>query len=242
MAELEILKHAKKSYTILKSTGKDWGHKLKEIIIEILIIVFAVSISIWFHNWSEKRHEDKEEKEFFIGFRKDLGNDIENMTASKTYYEHTLAGIQYFLKNGDSREINRDSLNKYLDIFFGSTDLDPHISRYEGLKSSGKFRIIENKELLNNIISLHESLIQRIQELNLKYYQDNEKLETLIIQNARLLPNGKIANASMITKRSDFKILLTLKQGLVEYNIIPAAGLGLTKCKEIQTQIDDELK
>ena len=80
MAELEILKHAKKSYTILKSTGKDWGHKLKEIIIEILIIVFAVSISIWFHNWSEKRHEDKEEKEFFIGFRKDLGNDIENMT------------------------------------------------------------------------------------------------------------------------------------------------------------------
>ena len=117
MAELEILKHAKKSYTILKSTGKDWKHKLREIIIEILIIVFAVTISIWFHNWSEKRIEDKEEKEFFIGFRKDLGNDIENMTTSKIFYEHSLAGIQYFLKNGESKEINRDNLNKYTRYF-----------------------------------------------------------------------------------------------------------------------------
>jgi len=164
------------------------------------------------------------------------------MTASKIFYEHTLAGIQYFLSNGEAKEINRDSLNKYSDIFFGSTVLDPHISRYEGLKSSGKFRIIENKELLNNIISLHESIIQRIQELNVKYYQDNEKLETLIIQNARLLQNGKIANASMITKRSDFKILLSLKQGLILYNILPATELGINKCKEIVKQIDDEIE
>ena len=195
MSEQEIIKHAKKTYSILKSTENGWKHKLLDIIIEILIIVFAVSMSIWFHNWSEKRSDDKEAKEFFIGLKKDLENDLIKMKSSKTFYENTLVGIRYFLANGDGKNMNQDSINKYSGIFFSSTDLDPNMGRYDGLKSSGKFKIIENKELLNNIINLHEGLIQRIQELNEKYYEHNEKLESVIFQNTRLAKNGHIENA-----------------------------------------------
>ena len=81
---------------------------------------------------------------------------------------------------GSGGALSKDSINKYSFIFFSSTDLDPHISRYEGLKSSGKFKIIENKELLNNIIDLQETIIQRIQTLNEKYYQHTQKLEALV--------------------------------------------------------------
>ena len=151
-------------------------------------------------------------------------------------------GIHYFLVNGDGKNINIDSINKYSDIFFSSTDLDPHIGRYEGLKSSGKFKIIENKELLNNIIYLHEGMIQRIQELNDKYYRHNEKLETVIFQNTRLGKNGRIENASLVLSRSDFKILLSINGGIIADNIIQAHEAGINKCNEIIKQIDEELK
>ncbi|MDR3668110.1 MAG: DUF6090 family protein [Ignavibacteriaceae bacterium] len=242
MSEQEFIKHAKKTYAILKSSENGWKSKLLDIVIEILIIVFAVSVSIWLHNWSEKRLDNKEAKEFFFGLKKDLENDISQMSNSKVFYENTLSGIQYILAVGDGRNINKDSVNKYSGIFFSSTDLDPHIGRYEGLKSSGKFKIIENPEMLNNIINLHESIIRRIQELNDKYYQNNEKLESVIIQNIRLANNEKFTNAAEVVNRSDFKILLRIKMELIIYNILPAHELGIHKCSEIIKQIDEELK
>jgi len=138
--------------------------------------------------------------------------------------------------------MNQDSINKYSGIFFSSTDLDPNIGRYQGLKSSGKFRIIDNKELLNNIINLHESIILRIQELNDKYYRHNDKLESVIFQNTRLSPNRQIENASMVTSRSDFKILLSVNGGIIVNNIIQAHEDGINKCNEILKQLDEELK
>jgi Family of unknown function (DUF6090) len=242
MAENEIIKHAKNAYAITKSSGKSLRHKLYEIFIEIVIIVIAVSISIGLHNWNEKRHNIKEEKEFLLGMKKDLQTDIRNMTSSQELYGYTLHGISYILKTGNADNLNQDSIMKYSDCFFSSTDLDPHIGRYEGLKGSGRFTIIENKELLNNLIELHESIIQRIQDLNGKYYLHNQKIATLISQNAILGKNGKVTNAVSIAGRSDFKILIGTMGGLIANNIIPIHKTGILKCREIIEQIDRELK
>ncbi|MEI8006782.1 MAG: DUF6090 family protein [Bacteroidota bacterium] len=242
MAENEIIKHTKKAYEIIKSSGKNIKHKLYEIFIEILIIVIAVSISIWFHNWNERRHDRQEEKEFFTGLKKDLQSDMENMTNSRKLYEYTLRGISYFLKTKHDTKLNQDSVIKYSDCFFSSTDLDPHIGRYEGLKSSGRFSIIENKELLNDIIEMHESIIQRIQDLNQKYYQHNQKTASLISQYAELSQNGTVINAASVASRSDFKILIGTSAGLIVNNIIPIHMTGIKKCNEIIAMIDKELK
>jgi len=50
MAEKEIIKHTKAIVELSTDRKKPWRHRVKEVIGEILIIVFAVSISIWFHN------------------------------------------------------------------------------------------------------------------------------------------------------------------------------------------------
>jgi len=242
MAENEVIKHSRKVIDIIKSSGKSVKHKLYEIFIEILIIVIAVSFSIWLHNWNERRHDIKEEKEFFTGLKKDLYIDIENMTNSLELYQYTLQGVSYFLKVENGKDVNQDSIKKYSDCFFSSTDLDPHIGRYEGLKSSGKFSIVENKELLNNIIELHESIIQRIKELDDKYYLHNQKIANLISQNAILAKNGRVTNAASIGGRSEFKILIGSMAGLIAKNIIPMHKSGIIKCHEIINQIDKELK
>jgi hypothetical protein len=242
MAEQEIIKHTKKAFAILKSSDTNIRKKLADILIEILIIVFAVTISIWLSNWSERRHDRKEEKEFFIGFKKDLQSEIVRMTNSKEFYFKTLHGIMYFIDAANGSALNKDSINKYSGIFFSSTDLYPHIGRYEGLKSSGKFRIIENKELLNLIIDLQETIIQRIQTLNDKYYKHNEKLESLIEQNIKLGKSGELLNPEAVLNRSDMKILLSTSSGIITGNILSIHDEGIAKCKEIIALIDQELK
>jgi hypothetical protein len=242
MAEHEVIKHAKKAYTIFKTSNISIKSKIADILTEIVIIVFAVSISIWLSNWSERLHDRKEEKEFLTGFKKDLQSEIIRMTNSKEFYISTVHGIEYFLNVGKGASLNNDSINKYSGIFFSSTDLYPHIGRYEGLKSSGKFKIIENKELLNNIIELQETISHRIQTLNEKYYQHNQKLETLIEQNVKLEESGKIINAEEVVHRNDLRMLLTTSWGIIKGNIIGIHDEGIAKCNEIIAQIDKEIK
>jgi hypothetical protein len=238
----EVIKHTKKAYNIAKSPKNSWKHKAQEILIEILIIIFAVSISIWLSNWSERRNDKKEQKEFLTGLKEDLRINIENMGRSKQFYDFSLNGMNYFLSTGRAKVINKDSINKYSGLFFSSTDLDPIIGRYEGLKSSGKFKIIENKALLNNIINLHESIIQRIQYLDNHYQQHNVKIETIIFQYMQLSENGEILNPEQIMKRSDFNVLLGMSKGLLVNYMIPIHKEGINKCNEIINQIDKEIK
>jgi hypothetical protein len=242
MAELEIIKHTKKAYKIYKTPNMGLKAKLTDILTEIVIIVFAVSISIWLSNWSERRHDRKEEKEFLLGFKKDLQSEISRIKNSKDFYLFALKGISYFIKVGNGAPLNKDSINIYSGIFFSSTDLYPHIGRYEGLKSSGKFKIIENKELLNNIIELQETIVERIQTLNDKYYQHAQRLEIFVEQNVRLAGNGSIINAGDVVRKNDLRILLSTSGGIISQNIISIHDEGIQKCEQIISEIDKELK
>lgn len=239
--DTEIKKHIRNIYQTAKSSQHAIFDKIRDICIEILIIVIAVSISIALHNWNENRHNRQEEREFLMGLQKDLQSDIENMESSKMFYEESVQGLTYFLTAAKNpSQVSKDSVKKYMEIFFSSTDLDPHIERYEGLKSSGKFTIIENKELLNSIISLHEVIIQRIHILNNKYNAHQERLETIISQHIQLSEVGM--NVPQLLQRSDILLSLRVGEGIIANNIIPFHTEGIKACKGIIAQIDEELK
>jgi hypothetical protein len=241
MAQDEIIKHGKNIYGIAKSPH-GIRHKVQETVIEILIIIFAVSASLWLHNWSEDRHARKEEKEFLTGLKEDMQGDMENMKVSEQFYVNILHGIRYFLKASQEGNPDRDSIYNYLGIFFNSTNLDPHIARYEGLKSSGKFGIIRNTVLLNDIINLHEAIFRHIEYLNELYDRHTDKLETLISQYAQLNDSMRIMNTTEMIKRSDFRIQLNIKGGIVSNNIIPYHEKGIDMCNQIIREIDEVLK
>jgi hypothetical protein len=161
MAEQELAKHTKKVYKIWSSQEHGFWHKLREFLIEIFIIVFAVSISIWFHNISEKRHDRAEGRKFLIGLKSDLEKDIIEMKAdSLGYQEH----LQLFDKLVDTSTNFKDSsfINRAKEIFTSTIFLAPNISRFEALKYSGKMNTIENDELLDEIINLYEEKIPRL--------------------------------------------------------------------------------
>ena len=127
----EIKKHTKKIYNKAMSKEHTLIEKIKDIIVEILIIVFAVSLSIWFHNWSEERHNKKDTIGFLIDLKNDLKNDsiaIENSIEDYKKNIHTLTA--------------KDSSQNTV---FVTTSLNN--GNFEGFKSSGKIGHIENNEL-----------------------------------------------------------------------------------------------
>ena len=57
MSEEKIIKHTGQAARALLKKENSWSKRLKEFLFEILIIVIAVSITLWFHNWNEHVHE-----------------------------------------------------------------------------------------------------------------------------------------------------------------------------------------
>ena len=159
MAEDEIAKHTKKIYKIAAEKDHTFWHKVRDIVIEIAIIVFAVTISIWFHNNSEHRHQQEDVKTFLLGLEKDLSADITEMQNDKQSYEMQRAAFTYISRTRLGETLSRDSVNYYYNWIYNSTALAPNNGRFEGFKSSGKIGFIENDSLQNDIMDLYQENI-----------------------------------------------------------------------------------
>lgn len=144
MAEDEIAKHTKKIYKTAGAKELNLWHKLKEIFVEIVIIVFAVTVSIWFHNRSEHHHQQQDVKVFLLGLHKDLKADIAEMQEDKDSYEMQSAAFTYIKHTKLGEKLNNDSVAYYSNWIYNSTALNPNNGRFEGFKSSGKLGFIEN--------------------------------------------------------------------------------------------------
>ena len=243
MAEDEIRKHTKAVFSIAKDTKMNWKHKTTEILIEVAIIIFAVSVSIWLHNLSDRNKERKEEKEFLIGLKEDLQTDIEHLKSSESFYQNELRGMQYFISIAGSKGISTDSLEKYQNIFFSSTYLDPNISRYTGLKGAGKFGIIENHELLNYIINIHEVHLPRIDVLNNIFNDYNSsKTNPFLHEHLQLDSSNRVVNAVAILQTSQMRLYILYLGGLIQNNILTAHQKAIEECDSLIKKIDQELK
>jgi len=80
MAELEVAKHGKNVVHLMAKKEHALSHRLREIAVEIAIIVFAVSMSIWLHGLSEHHHQQQEVRSFLVGLKGDLEGDVKALT------------------------------------------------------------------------------------------------------------------------------------------------------------------
>lgn len=238
MAEDEIAKHSRAVYKAWKNPHTSWQHKLREIVTEILIITFAISLSVWLHNWSEELHEHREEKEFLTGLRKDLQGDLDNVRNSREMYVDASKGFRYFMTVSAGAPLNPDSADRYNRILFMTTDLDPHTSRYEGLKGSGKFGIIENKQLLNDIIDFHESTLHRVDELDHYYTQFLQRPAEFFESHAQLGTNHQFVGEENLIRTFQMRLQLEFGKESTENQLIPEHDTCIARCQRLMEEID----
>lgn len=241
MAENEIVKHVEAAYKALNNRKTNWLHKCREVLVEIAIIVFAVTISIWFHNWSDSIHEHKEEREYLVGLKADLSYDIQSAQNDRKFYDLTWERLRYFMRVGAGEPLNADSLTAYRGVFFSNATLEPHVSRYEGLKGSGKFGIIQNKDLLNKIISLHEQTIKHVEYLDTYYADFANRLGYFLQEHGTLSADYSVVNAQEVLRMNQMRFLLLFGFSTIPNNMLIAHDSCISQCRQIIRQIDQEL-
>lgn len=157
--EHEITGHSRKIYKISKNKSMPFWKKVKEIAIEVGIIVFAVSLAAYLERSREHSHEQTAVKEFLTGLKLDLQSDIHEMSEDKKSFDSAGLGFSYLLSLKMNQLPNQDSLRKYDRYMTNSTGLIPNNGRFEGFKSSGRIVTIEDKELQNDIMDLYQESI-----------------------------------------------------------------------------------
>jgi hypothetical protein len=185
MAEQEIVKHTKKVYKIWNSKEHGFWFKLQEFLIEISIIVFAVSLSIWLHERSEHATQQQEVKEFLTGLRQDLLSDIKEMNEDKNSYMQQELVFSYISGVKLKESINPDSLKKYDKSLLNTTRFQQNNGRFEGFKASGKIGTIEDNLLQDNIMDLYQENIPSLLASTDNYIRRKNQLIDFYIKNQK---------------------------------------------------------
>lgn len=241
MATQEVIKHTKKVYKIWNNKEYSFIYKLKEFIIEIVIIVFAVSLSIWMHNLTEHNEKKQIAKTFLKGLKQDLEYDIRNLkTISDAYERQKLAFHIYNEAIKYNRTLSLDTINKNNGwIFFSTTRFTPSDSRFEGIKSSGQLSYLENSILENDILYLYQSQIPW-----LSYITDGHitfKKEKLFQYYDTHLPVGQNLAIQVNTLLKQPILQRYLLRGALLDQIIDETKNTSQLCLKIITQINEEL-
>lgn len=180
----EITKHTQKIYKAAKNTEHTFGDKVKEIIIEIGIIVFAVTLSIGLHGWSEHKHQQEEVTVFLGNLKNDLKDDIKKLDNGKEEYEKSNRDYEKILALTPSQ---LDSIYKSKDVVhfpvFSHGNI-MNVGNFEGFKSSGKIGYIEDEKLKQKILSYYQLSVPSVNEVDKIYDNFLFKCFDKMIENA----------------------------------------------------------
>ena len=190
--EHEIMGHSKKAVKIWQAPEKKLMEKFKEILTEILIIIFAVSFAAFIERTREHYKEKAEAKVLLTGLKSDLDNEINqirrsendmlSMKKSYTLFEKFRASSADSLKKADFKE----------SFFIPKFNSKPLNGRYEGFKSSGKIETIENDSLRNDILKLYQEDMPFIDFSENVFNANQIRLEELIFSNADDVANKPV--------------------------------------------------
>ncbi len=155
MSEEKVIQHAANAIHVLQGKDKGWVKKLKEFFLEILIIVFAVSITLLFHNWNDTLHEHRQEREFLAGIKSDLDSGAISIDRGIASFQPT---IDYFVNVRQelaTHQINAAYIDSNSWALKNTNYLSFDMGRFEGFKSSGYLRLVGNQTLLKHLMTLY---------------------------------------------------------------------------------------
>jgi hypothetical protein len=162
----EVAKHTKKLYDAVKQPGAGVAEKVKEVAIEIFIIVFAVTLSIWLHNWSDHRHEQKETAEFLQGLKADLTLDLRQLHANKEVSLKLDSNYTRLTKLITTKAIDTVPGHNIGEMYnFDMNATHPNIGRYDGFKASGKIGTIEDDSLKQAILVYYQQTMPAVADV-----------------------------------------------------------------------------
>jgi len=163
MAELEVAKHGKNVVHLMTKKEHGLAHRIREVAVEIAIIVFAVSMSIWLHGLSEHHHKQQEVRTFLLGLKGDLEGDVSQLTKMREGYKGFDANHAYLASLDPDKAPDWAKFKAAYAMSGANWYFIPTRSRYDGFLMSGRLINIEDDKLLTEILDLYQSKLPEIQ-------------------------------------------------------------------------------
>lgn len=155
MSEEKIIQHSANALHALQNKEAGWVKKLKEFFVEILIIVFAVSITLLLHNWNDARRERLLEREFLAGIKSDLDSGSVDLQEGLANFQPNLDYFVNVRNQLATHQINPAFIDSNSWQLANTSYFVFDMGRFEAFKSSGYLRLIENQTLLKDLMTLY---------------------------------------------------------------------------------------
>jgi hypothetical protein len=233
--EHEVQGHAKKAYKVWKNPSVKSSEKIKEIAIEIGIIVFAISLSMWFHNWSEKRHDQAQVKTFLKDLKIDLNENLKEFESQKEQYQYFQSAFNSIFEAKSKSDFPQDSIIKYLPAIQQTDAFITRTGQYESFKSAGKLINIEDKKVLTDLTGLYEEDIPQIKSNIFEYNTVKFKMQDQAIAMIQMNEQG-VSNLDEVFLIPRIKIYCQILTGT--QNIQRNLDNAITKSKNILAAIE----
>lgn len=240
MSSHDIIKQSSRIVGIMNDNSKKLKHKLGEILLEIIIIVFAITLSLFFERWRQNVEDHNLEKTFLQGLQVDLSKDVNQLKTASAKWVDIKNAAHYFLKPENQINWQQDSMNFYGFKIFHNVYFFPSTNRYEALKSTGKINVIEDKQLQNDIVDLYQTKIPDLeQQLNFFNNFANSQVMNYLVNNLkRDTDNNAILEKSFFT---DIRLRNLLSFYSID-DILRRSDSTINKSEEILEEINKTSK
>lgn len=243
MSEHPLIKHGLKLSRAINSSTNGWWSKTRTIVIEILIIVFAVSATLYMERWRENQHNLHLEKEFLTDLKEDITIKMNELRKDSANFGNTIYMIGFLSGSGRGEmPFEIDSVKRYFYIITHSYYyLNPNDAIFESIKYSGKLNVIRNKQLRTSLLELYQQLLPALQTLmNQFYYPSLAKMDDFIIKNK--VEKNKVDNLPQLLKNEPE--LSNLLENLLRGYEITRNGYNrvINLNRKLLLQIEAELK
>jgi hypothetical protein len=240
MSEEKIIKHTNQAARSLLKKG-NWKHKIREFLFEIFIIIIAVSITLWFHNWNDHLHEKKLAKDFLAGTSEDLKATADKLEVDMHNYQHTLNYYDTVWK-----QIQENRVNKYF-VDSESGNLTNMVgfafdnSRFESFKSSGNLRLIENRKLMQDLARMYTVVLPDRQESDRLIF--SERRTQYITYIGSKMPIGPDGNSQISNFLNDPALRFQIMwQGALLNEMKNQKTELVSQIRKLESEIDEELR
>ncbi len=230
--ENEISKHTLKIIKTMHDKNTPLKKKIAEVALEVLIIVFAVSLAQFLERQKEQSARQKDVKEFLIGIKEDLKGDIQDTRDNIVAYNEYKRVYVYLSRLTPTTHPVPDTLNDYVKKTMSNSFFRPNTSRYEGFKSSGKLEDVKDKKLLHQILDYYQETLTRIKSSESGYLSVQAKLMDVYIDQIVINSDGTNNYEKImleVKSKNLCRALVPNPQIFERYNNIITAANGIIK-------------
>lgn len=177
----------------------------KYLISELLLIVIAINIGLWFNNLNDHRKARNLESKLLQEFVVSLNSDKEDILSNITTHKKGIESCVRLLKN---KTEDIDSLKNDLGWSYSWTYLIADLSSYESLKSIG-FQLIKNDEIRHGITKLYNVDYRTITEA------ENNHKRICNLFDEKMNDIYRVENSKTVFKESNSTTINNLKIGFI---------------------------